>query len=111
MQKLEASGDYTAVKSRFDSAFASRREAAGALIAAHRAHDSQKQTASIAGYRAAQKELDAARRDAGAAVEKGFNDTNYIFLRFVVDFLPKGLIGLLIAVIFLAAWGSKSRRL
>ncbi len=34
------------------------------------------------------------------------NDTNYIFLRFVIDFLPKGLIGLLIAVIFLAAWGS-----
>jgi len=34
------------------------------------------------------------------------NDTNYIFLRFVLDFLPKGLIGLLIAVIFLAAWGS-----
>ena len=34
------------------------------------------------------------------------NDTNYIFIRFVVDHLPKGLIGLLIAVIFLAAWGS-----
>ena len=34
------------------------------------------------------------------------NDTNYIFLRFVMDFLPRGLIGLLIAVIFLAAWGS-----
>ena len=34
------------------------------------------------------------------------NDTNYIFLRFVVDYLPVGLIGLLIAVIFLAAWGS-----
>lgn len=34
------------------------------------------------------------------------NDTNYIFLRFVVDYLPKGMVGLLIAVIFLAAWGS-----
>jgi solute:Na+ symporter, SSS family len=34
------------------------------------------------------------------------NDTNYIFLRFVVDHLPKGLIGLIIAVIFLSAWGS-----
>ncbi len=34
------------------------------------------------------------------------NDTNYIFLRFVGDFLPKGLIGLIIAIIFLAAWGS-----
>lgn len=34
------------------------------------------------------------------------SDTNYIFLRFVIDYLPQGLIGLLIAVIFLAAWGS-----
>ena len=34
------------------------------------------------------------------------NDTNYIFLRFVVDNLPKGLVGLLIAMIFLASWGS-----
>lgn len=34
------------------------------------------------------------------------NDTNYIFIRFVVDNLPAGLVGLLIAVIFLASWGS-----
>jgi SSS family transporter len=34
------------------------------------------------------------------------NDTNYIFLRFVIDNLPQGLIGLLIAIIFLASWGS-----
>ena len=34
------------------------------------------------------------------------NDTNYIFLRFVVEHLPEGLIGLLIAIIFLASWGS-----
>jgi Na+/proline symporter len=34
------------------------------------------------------------------------NDTNYIFLRFVIDYLPEGLVGLIIAVIFLASWGS-----
>jgi SSS family transporter len=38
--------------------------------------------------------------------KKEVSDTNYIFLRFVVDFLPKGLVGLLIAIIFLSAWGS-----
>jgi SSS family solute:Na+ symporter len=40
------------------------------------------------------------------AVKGDDNDTNYIFLRFVVDYLPQGLVGLLIAIIFLAAWGS-----
>lgn len=34
------------------------------------------------------------------------NDTNYIFLHFVGDTLPHGLIGLIIAIVFLAAWGS-----
>lgn len=34
------------------------------------------------------------------------NDTNYIFLYFVGQVLPTGLVGLIIAIIFLAAWGS-----
>lgn len=34
------------------------------------------------------------------------NDGNYIFLRFVTEHFPKGVIGLLIAIIFLAAMGS-----
>jgi Na+/proline symporter len=39
------------------------------------------------------------------------SDTNYIFIRFVMDHMPHGLIGLLIAVIFLAAWGSNAASL
>ncbi len=34
------------------------------------------------------------------------NDTNYIFIRFVLDHMPVGLVGLIIAMIFLASWGS-----
>ena len=43
-------------------------------------------------------------KESGILVEN--NDTNYVFIRFVMDHMPHGLIGLLIAVIFLAAWGS-----
>ena len=39
------------------------------------------------------------------------NDTNYIFLHFVKNSLPVGLVGLLFAVIFLASWGSISAAL
>src|SRR6478735_1634142 len=39
-------------------------------------------------------------------IEGDTSDTNYIFLRFVVDNLPTGMVGLLIAIIFLASWGS-----
>ena len=34
------------------------------------------------------------------------NDTNYVFLSFVTEYLPVGLIGLLIAIILLASMGS-----
>ncbi len=34
------------------------------------------------------------------------NDTNYVFLNFVTSYLPQGLIGILVAVIFLASMGS-----
>ena len=39
------------------------------------------------------------------------NDNNYIFLSFVTRYLPKGLIGLLIAIIFLASMGSTASAL
>jgi solute:Na+ symporter, SSS family len=46
------------------------------------------------------------KRISGKATGKDTNDTNYVFLSFVKHHLPAGLKGLLIAVIFLAAWGS-----
>lgn len=47
------------------------------------------------------------QNDPGADV----NDNNYIFLSFVTKYLPKGLIGLLIAIIFLASMGSTASAL
>jgi Na+/proline symporter len=56
-------------------------------------------------------EADAQRHEYKAIIQRALpgddaNDTNFIFLRFVKDNLPIGLIGLLFAVIFLSAWGS-----
>jgi Na+/proline symporter len=39
------------------------------------------------------------------------NDTNYIFLTFVLQYLPHGLIGLLIALVFCASWNSTTAEL
>ena len=41
-------------------------------------------------------------------VGKDFHDTNYIFLSFVTRYLPAGIVGLIIAVIFTAAMSSTS---
>ncbi len=39
------------------------------------------------------------------------NDNNYVFLSFVTRYLPQGLIGLLIAIVFLASMGSTASAL
>jgi solute:Na+ symporter, SSS family len=59
----------------------------------------------------ANKNTDSIRKQYKTIIKKAFpnedtRDVNYIFLRFVVDYLPVGLVGLLIAIIFLASWGS-----
>ncbi len=56
----------------------------------------------------ANKELRGSIRGIVQKVHPGedVNDNNYIFLRGVGDFLPNGLVGLIIAIIFLASWGS-----
>jgi SSS family transporter len=59
----------------------------------------------------ANRKVDSLRSEYKTVIKKALpgadtNDTNYIFLRFVVDYLPSGLVGLLIAIIFLASWGS-----
>lgn len=67
-------------------------------------------------YKAVQKEIKELHttventiNEAGITIEK--TDTNYIFLYFVQNTLPKGMIGLVFAVIFLASWGSISAAL
>lgn len=43
--------------------------------------------------------------------EADTNDNNYVFLSFVTRYLPRGLVGLLIAIIFLASMGSTASAL
>ncbi|HXS37711.1 MAG TPA: sodium:solute symporter [Flavipsychrobacter sp.] len=67
-------------------------------------------------FRQTQEHLKLLRNDVLQAINKNHyasdaTDTNYIFLYFVKNSLPKGLIGLLFAVIFLASWGSISAAL
>lgn len=102
LHKVEATPGYAAVEAKYDAAFENRKAAARALIAAEN-------PTSVANYRAAQSAFEGARKDAGKLTgTAGFNDTNYIFLGFVTRYLPVGLVGLVLAVIFSAAMSSTS---
>jgi Na+/proline symporter len=98
---------------QYQRAFEHRREAALGLVEAHRAGNRTGEIREKAEYRAAQKELDGVRANAAKLVEssggeKDFSDTNYIFLSFVTRYLPSGIVGLVIAVIFAATMSASS---
>jgi SSS family solute:Na+ symporter len=113
MQSPQVSAQYAPIETRFEQAFERRKEAAIGLAEARRKGDGNKRAESLEQFQRAQAEINGARTQ-GAALyvsthaEKGFNDTNYIFLSFVTRYLPAGVVGLLIAVIFAAAMSSAS---
>ncbi len=98
-----------ATSGRWEAAQETRRQAALALVHAGAAA----RPAAEAAYGAAAGDLQAARRPAVAAVgdPKTHSDTNYIFLTYVLHFLPAGLRGLMIAVVFAAAMSALSGEL
>ena len=107
-QRIAAAPGYAAVQGKFDAAFEERKAAANAYVAAHRNGDGVAVAQSVARYRAAQQKLDLAHGEGQKLVSPTFNDTNYIFLSFVTRYLPAGVVGLIIAVIFSAAMSSSS---
>ena len=108
MSRVQSDSRFPEVQHRYDEAFANRKQAAEDYLAAQQAGDAAAGQASRARYQKAQRDL----TDAHAAGEKlagpDFHDTNYIFLSFVTNYLPAGVVGLIIAVIFTAAMSSTS---
>jgi SSS family solute:Na+ symporter len=97
-----AGAELPPLRARFEAAHAARQLAAEAF-----ARDRQAEA-----YVAAGRELDAARRDVVRLYEaktgESYSDTNYIFPTYILTHLPRGLAGLVIAVIFAAAMSTLS---
>ncbi len=105
------SSSWQPVKDSYQKAFEQRRQAAYNL--AHSIGHPDSQAAALSGFRQAQSAFAGTRQQALGVVQKlhggeKFDDTNYIFLSFVKTYLPVGLVGLVIGVIFSASMGSTS---
>ena len=85
-------------------------------ILAERKINSSALPSAVNAFKSTQKEISILHGQVEEAINKSnYNaertDTNYIFLYFVKNTLPVGMIGMLFAVIFLASWGSISAAL
>jgi Na+/proline symporter len=104
--------EHAAIEHRFDDAFEAQRTAAEAFVAA--APDGR--DAARAGLREAAGRTSKIRAEAKALVKRALpdaetQDADYIFLGFVLRYVPAGLVGLLIAVILCASMSSTSSEL
>ena len=105
----------TALERQFETAHEEKRMAIGRWLDASHRSDASAVEAARAQATAANDREEKARRDAGKTLKdagvKSSNDSDYIFIRFILAELPHGLIGLLVAAFFAAALSSKSAEL
>ncbi len=108
LARVRSDPRFPAVEKRYEQAFANRKDAAEQYLQAKTSADPALKQASVERYQSAQRELNDAHLASEHLVGKDFHDTNYIFLSFVTRYLPTGMVGLIIAVIFSAAMSSTS---
>lgn len=103
-------GEYAALEKKHDQIQAEKRPHVMALTEALRQNDQPAVDASRTVLADMENKVKDVRKEAATVLSKAnggdANDVNYIFLRFVIDYLPVGMVGLLIAVILLASMGS-----
>ena len=108
LARVQSDPRYRAVEQRYEKAFAARKEAAQQYLDSRHSSDDSQRLTTLARYQDAERELTDAHAAGEKLAGKGFDDTNYIFISFVTHYLPAGIVGLIIAVIFSAAMSSTS---
>jgi SSS family transporter len=107
---------YNKLENQYAAVFEERKNKAGNLIKAFDSNDQEQIDHAQAALKIVDKSATDIRRAAIGVMKKNNakandDDTNYVFLNFVTHYLPRGLIGLLIAIIFLASMGSTASAL
>lgn len=120
LEKAKANPKYTVqinqLEKRYSKAFAAQRKAADALVAARNANKEKQVLAAQKSFKAAFANVQKLRKEAKIVIKKAYpkaemKDSDYVFITFIMNMLPVGLIGLLLAVILSAAMSSTASEL
>lgn len=101
---------------KFDAVFTAKAEALGELARARESGDAEAIAAGRSRAAQLDAESDAVRAEVRTVLQEldpaaDVKDSDYVFLTFVLHYLPHGVIGLLVAVIFAAAMSSTASEL
>ena len=114
--QTSASAELRQLESSYQNVFTQRKETAGQLVNAIQSHDEAQLARSKETFKEIQKSEQELRLKTKAAIKKSMpgantQDKDYVFINFVMSYLPHGLIGLLLAVVFSAAMSSMASEL
>jgi Na+/proline symporter len=112
----DSGGQLRSLQNEFNAAHAEKRAAVERWIEARHAGDLAAATAARTQALEAQQRSEVVRtktKDAIVAVVPGAEkkDSDYVFITFILNYLPHGIIGLLVAVFFAATMSSKAGEL
>ncbi|HZY35593.1 MAG TPA: sodium:solute symporter [Mucilaginibacter sp.] len=116
VKKSPYAAQYNRLESDYTDAFNVRKQKTNDLVAALNSKNELLTAAAKSALKTADNRVLAIRNQGIKLMKKNNkdangDDTNYVFLMFVTHYLPRGLIGLLIAIIFLASMGSTASAL
>ncbi len=108
--------EYRLIEDKYRAAHEEKKNVVSDLVKARRLDDKNKLTLALKNLKTIEQRVSNLKREGTAVLEKSTgnrnaSDTNYIFLNFVIHFLPIGLVGLVIAAIMAAAMSSISAEL
>jgi Na+/proline symporter len=108
--------DYLLLQEEFKQTFQEKNQQLGILLQAVEANDEETIQSTKARIKEHQEYQEKIRTEVKELIVKNnpgaeTRDTDYVFMRFVMDYLPKGVVGLLFAVIFSAAMSSTASEL
>jgi len=108
----EGAGKLRAIEAEFATAFVDKRQQLDLWLKARHTGDKQAEAAAQVSALAAHQRSEAVRATAKKAMSGSkSNDADYVFITFILQYLPHGVIGLLISVFFAAAFSSKAAEL
>ncbi len=111
VQATGQAGELAGLETKWEQLQTGKRAEVERYLAAREADDAAAAASARERLRSAAKEATELRKEAKAVVSRALpgaetKDSDYIFIRFVRDWLPSGLFGLLISVILAAAMSS-----
>jgi len=116
LARHEASGQMNALETGFTAANADKQQQLNAWLNARHAGDKQAAASAFAAATDAHERGEKIRKQAVKTLQAAnpgatVNDADYVFITFILRYLPHGVIGLLVAAFFAAALSSKAAEL